>query len=173
MLQAMQGITMKVKRRLRKQFALPLGLWNDTVAQWLLADTDGRHRGVQSLIEKLRQTDRQTDRLAGMSPEERKVCKHTKNLMRYTCLAGISYRQFYLTSTTFRLFLPHNVCSARRTKQKKLHSHYYGSWSRSEYCVCVCVCVWLSECVSVCVSVCVCERERERSRQSCLCNRTQ
>ena len=63
---------------------------------------NGRHRGVQKF-----DTEVETERgqLAGMSQEERKTCKHTKNLMRHTRLAGISYRQFYLTSGKLCLFL--------------------------------------------------------------------
>jgi hypothetical protein len=73
------------------------------VAQWLLADRKDGTEEFKSLIEKLQQ--RQRGRLAGMSPEERKTCKHTKNLMRHKRLAGISYREFHLTSDIFSLFL--------------------------------------------------------------------
>jgi hypothetical protein len=91
------------------------------VAQWLLAD-----RGFQKFH---REVATERGRLAGMSPEERKTCKHTKNLMRHTRLAGISYRQFYLTSGTFCLFPSRK---SDETKQNYINRHY-DSWSISKY----------------------------------------
>jgi len=87
---------------------------------------NGRHRGVQKFD---REVATERGRLAGMSPEECKTCKHTKNLMRHSRLAGISYRQFYLTAGIFRLFLSRKPDG---TKQNCV-SRYYGSLSVSKY----------------------------------------
>lgn len=85
-----------------------------------------RHRGIQKFDGEVA-TER--GRLAGMSPEERKTCKHTKNLMRHKRLAGISYRRFYLTFGIFRLFLSR---MPDETKQNYI-SRYCDSLSISKY----------------------------------------
>jgi hypothetical protein len=59
-----------LRTKIKKAAALPLGLWKETVAQWLLADRTGGTETFKSLIEKLRQRE------AGWQQCHRKNTKH-------------------------------------------------------------------------------------------------
>ena len=59
-----------LRTKIKKAAALPLGLWKETMANWLLADRTGGTEALKGLIEKLRQRE------AGWQECHRKNAKH-------------------------------------------------------------------------------------------------